>query len=274
MSVKDMVAVVDLGGEQPASRIAATLAERLDAHLLGMAPVADPIVTTYLAGPLPGAIVDAARDRAGEEAKAALGRFAEITRLAGARSEEATFELVEGAAQSLVARTRLSDLIVVGQETDDLREPGRGMIIETLLFDTSKPVLLVPYIFKGDFRLEHAAVAWDGGKAAAAAVGAALPLLTLAKRVSVLVMPDLSGAEEPGTDVATYLARHGLDVEISHAVARDFDVAASLLNTVSDTSVDMLVMGAYGHSRLREFILGGVTRSVLAQMTVPTLMAH
>jgi nucleotide-binding universal stress UspA family protein len=274
MSIKEIVTIIDLEGEQPAARVAAGLAARLDAHVVGMAPVADPFVSAYLAGPMPGGVIDAARERAREEAGTALSRFRDIADAAGVRAEDVTFELVEGTATSLIARSRLSDLIVVGQEQDDMREPGRGLIIESLLFDTGRPVLVVPYIFTGDFSPDHVGVAWDGGHAAATAVGLSLPLLSLAKRVTVLVMPDSTGTEEPGADVAAYLARHGLEVEVSHAIARNIDVAASLLNTASDSGMDMLVMGAYGHSRLREFILGGATRHMLGQMTVPTLMAH
>lgn len=277
MPIKDIVTIVDLKGEQPASRLAADLAVRLDAHLAGFAPVVEPVATSYMAGPLPANIIETARERAREEAGAGLAAFAEIARRAGARFEENRFSLVDGTAATLVARARLADLTVVGQERreGEFVEPARGPIIETLLFETGVPVLVVPYIFRGAFALDHVTIAWDGGRMAARAVHAALPLLELAGKVSVLVITDgRAREEEPGADVATYLSRHGLEVEIVRGAAPNGDIAAGILNHVSDHDADMVVMGGYGHSRIREFVLGGVTRQMLEEMTVPTLMAH
>lgn len=277
MPIKDIVSIVDLKGEQAAGRLAADLAVRLDAHVAGFAPVIEPVATSYMAGPMPANIIESARERAREEADTALAAFAEIARRAGARNEQARFTLVDGSAPTLVTRARLSDLILVGQERREaeLVEPARAALIEAMLFETGVPVLVVPYIFRGEFALDHVTIAWDGGRMAARAVHAALPLLELAGKVSVFVIGDGRGRdEEPGADVATYLSRHRLEVEIVHGAAPDGDVAAGILNHASDYDVDMVVMGGYGHSRFREFVLGGVTRHMLEEMTVPTLMAH
>ncbi|MGH6943153.1 MAG: universal stress protein, partial [Geminicoccaceae bacterium] len=121
-------------------------------------------------------------------------------------------------------------------------------------------------------------VAWDASRAAARAVSDALPLLERAKSVTVVSVnprPNLFGhGEVPGADIALHLARHGLKVEVHRLEARDIDTANAILSYVADAGCDLLVMGGYGHSRLRELVLGGVTRTMLGEMTVPVLMAH
>src|SRR6185369_16191284 len=106
----------------------------------------------------------------------------------------------------------------------------------------------------------------------------ALPLLKRVKAVTVLAVNPKQGVhahgEEPGADIALHLARHGVKVEIDHSLASDINPADEILSRASDYGSDLIVMGAYGHSRARELVLGGVTRSILAQMTVPVLMSH
>ena len=103
-----------------------------------------------------------------------------------------------------------------------------------------------------------------------------MPLLERAKSVDVTIVTDDKGKSDelPGADVAQHLARHGLTVDVKRIVAGDADVASTLLSQAADTSADLIVMGAYGHSRLREFILGGATQGMLAAMTAPVLMSH
>jgi nucleotide-binding universal stress UspA family protein len=137
-------------------------------------------------------------------------------------------------------------------------------------------VLIVPYIQKAPFTMERAMVAWDGGRNAAGAVADAMPLLRKAKNVDVVIVAEDKGKSDefPGADIAQHLARHGVTVDVRCIVAGHNDVASTLLSHAADASVDLIVMGAYGHSRLREFILGGVTRGILSAMTVPALMSH
>jgi nucleotide-binding universal stress UspA family protein len=124
----------------------------------------------------------------------------------------------------------------------------------------------------------RAGVAGDAAREAARAVNDALPLLRRAQNVGVVsVNPrpwPFAHGEEPGADIGLHLARHGVKVEVQRIEARDVDVPNALLSHLADQSADLLVMGAYGHSRLREFVLGGTTRTILAEMTVPTLMSH
>jgi len=120
----------------------------------------------------------------------------------------------------------------------------------------------------------HALIAWNGSREAARAVRDALPLLKLARKVTVLAVEPQSNGHAPGADLALHLARHGVTVDLDQDTAPGMDAADILLSRASDLSSDLIVMGAYGHARMRETILGGVTRSMLAAMTAPVLMSH
>jgi len=140
-------------------------------------------------------------------------------------------------------------------------------------------VLVVPYAGKFERVDRHALVAWDGSRAAIRAVTDAVPLLRRSGKVTLAIFnPDSHGSahgEQPGADMALYLARHGVNVEVLVQKTPDgLDVGNALLSLASDLGVDLMVMGAYGHMRWRELVLGGVTRTIMRTMTVPVLMAH
>jgi nucleotide-binding universal stress UspA family protein len=164
---------------------------------------------------------------------------------------------------------------VVGQAEPDKASPEE-LIGETALFESGRPVLVVPYIQKTGLALGKVLVCWDGSRSAARAAGDAMPFLARADGVEVLIVTGERGKSDeiPGADIGHHLARHGLKVDVKRIVAADSDVANTILSYVADSSADLIVMGGYGHSRLREFILGGVTRGILEAMTVPTLMSH
>ncbi|MGX1098709.1 universal stress protein [Amorphus sp. MBR-141] len=275
MQIRDIVVVTDLSGDQKPARLAVDLAEKTNAHVTGLAPVLEPITPAYLAGPLPADILDRAREASEEVADKALATFNEMVRVQGVSGEASRFRLIEGAASGLIHRVRMSDLAVIGQDAPDSTEPARAALIEALLFETGVPVMVVPYISNGSFEAKHMMVAWDGSVTASRAVHAALPLMKLAGKISVVVVEKGQRfAGEPGADVAVYLSRHGLNVSIEQVPAVSGDVSAALLNFVSDRGVDVAVMGGYGHSRFREFVVGGATRGMLDAMTVPVIMAH
>jgi len=151
---------------------------------------------------------------------------------------------------------------------------GRGITAQDS--HAGRPVVLVPYIEKAGLTLDRVMVCWDGSRAGARAVGDALPLLARARAIEVVTVASERPKSDdlPGVDIGQHLARHGLKVEVKRIVATDSDVASTLLSHAADTSADFMVMGGYGHSRLREFVLGGVTRDILQAMTVPVLMSH
>jgi nucleotide-binding universal stress UspA family protein len=170
---------------------------------------------------------------------------------------------------------RRFDLSVVGQAEPD-SNAIEEVIAEAALFDSGRPILLVPYIQKAPLKLERVMVCWDGGRQAARAMADAMPLLERANRVEVVIVADENGKEDEiaGADVGQHLARHALNVEVKRVAMGDIDVADVLLSHAADIAADIIVMGGYGHSRLRQFVLGGVTRSILQSMTVPVFMSH
>jgi len=159
-------------------------------------------------------------------------------------------------------------------------EPGKPpleeFVIEGGLFASGRPVLVVPYIQRSAMTLDHVLVCWNGSPNAARAVGDAMPFLRRAKKIEVLVALGEAGTEDEveGADIAQHLARHGLKIELERLAAIKGDVTDTILSYAAAAGANFLVMGGYGHSRLREFILGGVTRDILRSMTVPALMAH
>jgi nucleotide-binding universal stress UspA family protein len=136
-------------------------------------------------------------------------------------------------------------------------------------------VLVVPYVGEPVVKGEHVLVCWDGGREAARAATDALPFLREARKVTVLtVNTGAAPSEVPGADIALYLARHGVKSEAARTPAGGIDPGNVILSRAFDYGVDLIVMGAYGHSRVREILLGGATRAILRQMTVPVLMSH
>jgi nucleotide-binding universal stress UspA family protein len=149
------------------------------------------------------------------------------------------------------------------------------LIIEAALFSSGRPVLVVTYIQKAGLKVDRVMVCWDGSRNAARAVADAMPLLKKAKLIDVVTVDSRERRNDiAGVEITEHLARHGIMVELKPIVASDSDVASAILSYAADASIDLIIMGGYGHSRLREFILGGATRGMLEAMTVPTLMAH
>lgn len=174
---------------------------------------------------------------------------------------------------------RYADLVVVGQEDPaDKGSDGFPMAPGDMVMRCSRPVLVVPYVGAPSGFGSNILVAWNGSREASRAVADALPLLKRARRVTVMaVNPQVGSVAHgplPGADLAAYLAHHGVKVEVEADSTPITDVGEELLSRIADLEADMLVMGAYGHSRAREWIFGGATRTILASMTVPVLMSH
>jgi nucleotide-binding universal stress UspA family protein len=275
-SIADMHVIVDREGERRPARIAADLAARLDAHLTGIAIAFEPTVPVYaMPAAIPAEMIVAARERAIAEAETTAAAFRAIATAAGVPLDTRTHESLGGEGVAGIAGAlALSDLVVVGQVDPDRPDPLRRVLIESILFHARAPALLIPYTGVTGFRTGRAMVAWDGGGTAAAAVRAAMPLLTMADEVLAVIVAEAGKSEMPGADIGAYLARHGLKVQARAMDVAGGSVASALLNFAADEGADWLVMGAYGHSRLREFLLGGTTREILASMTLPVLMAH
>lgn len=186
----------------------------------------------------------------------------------------------EGPVADVVTQyARLADVTILGQNDPD--NPGvtaNGAIIEQVLFASGRPVLMVPYAGAFGMIGKKVLIGWQPTREAARAVGDALAFITAGATVAVLSIVSRQDAEgHPGgitAPMAAHLARHGLRVTGHAVVAGDISPGDVLLNYVADEGADLLVIGAYGHSRIRELVMGGVTRTLLTQATVPVLMAH
>ena len=256
-------------------RIAAALAAEHGAHLTGVATTgvsrfAYPNTVPELAVSVPAGKISELRERA----RAALLAFEQRARTAGVPAFESAL-VEDDAAGALELRARYADLLVVSQVDRDEPDANLGVGLPVyLMLNTGRPVLIVPYA--GTFATvgAHPLVAWDESVEATRALFNALPVLERAPKITVAVFnAGPLESREPGHDIALFLARHGVTCEVS-AQASALAVGPCMLSLVCDLGCDLIVMGGYGHARLRELILGGVTQTILRSMTAPVLMVH
>ena len=277
-AIKDITVIVDTGGDRRPAKLAAELARVTGAHLTGIALAVDPVVPVYtVAAPIPTDFIVAAHEQTVADAKSALAAFDAIGQAAGITSEGRLAESISGDFTGVVRSALLTDLAVVGQDDPDADgEPLRSALIEALLFQAGLPTLLVPARGVSELKGQKAVVAWNGSVQAARAVRAAMPLLARAESVMVAIVDEgaAPAGVEQGADIGAYLARHDLKVEVRTIVNAHEGAGAAILDLAREEDATFLVMGAYGHSRIRQFLLGGVTRHVLARATIPILMAH
>jgi nucleotide-binding universal stress UspA family protein len=275
--IKDIVLNLSVDGEKDKARdFAVSLARAFDAHLTGVAFAFEPIEVGTIFDGIPEDIIAAERNARIEAATGAAQRFDNMTRQAAVSAESRVLSATAaGSGEVFGQLARKYDMSIVGQAEPDAGFP-QEVIVEGALFQSGRPMLVVPYIQADPFKLDRVLVCWDGGRSAARAIGDALPFLTRAKTVEVITIAakERNKGEVSGADIAHHLARHRMKVDLKNIVAPDTEVADTILSYVADSSTDLVVMGGYGHSRLREFILGGATRGMLASMTVPTLMSH
>ncbi|MBW8270041.1 universal stress protein [Caldovatus aquaticus] len=282
MRLKDILVHLDGSARSDVRlRLAADLARRHGAHVAGLY-VADLVLPSGFAGGFGdgAAAIGPMLERLREEAQATASevetRFRETVRREGIEGE---WRLVEGvAAEHVALHARYADLALVGQHDPAGEQPAASAIIERVLFTSGRPVLIVPFAGRFATTGRRVLVGWNASREATRAVHDALPLLAEAEEVAVLSVNPLRGpdahGEVPGADIALHLARHGIKVEAAQTVSEEVGEGDVLLNQAADMAADLLVMGAYGHSRLREFVMGGVTRTILQRMTVPVLMSH
>ena len=177
----------------------------------------------------------------------------------------------------LAAEARVADLVIVGQaEPDSPPTATPDDLAEDIAMAAECPVLIVPYIGAAKPPGKTVMLCWNDSREAKHAAVGALPLLAAADRVIVLIIDPKASRdrEEPGADVAVWLARHGVKVTVQRDSAADSDVGGVILSRAADHDIDLIVMGIYGHSRMRERVLGGASRTLLASMTAPLLVAH
>lgn len=262
--------------------IALRLAARHGAHLIGLF-AADPIpMPRYAAPDWSNALVEAgeaqarvACDEARSAFESACSQYPDLSTEWRAGSDGTA-----DAAAAVELSARYADLVIAGQHERDAPEGARvaARFPEDLVMLLARPLLMIPYAghFKGPMR--RVLLAWDGSAQAMRAATGALPLLLDAEEVQVTAFDvekhPLAHGEQPGADATLYLARHGVKAIAARHHSVSGDVGSAILSRAADMGADLIVMGAYGHSRAKERILGGATRTLFESMTVPVLMSH
>ncbi len=277
MTYKTILVHVDDTSRSPYRvKLAADLAIQFEAHLLGIADTGvsrfiyqdgningvDPSLLSHL---------EYLRDRANQN----IADFKKQADRSGVHSYEGAIAQ-DDAFGGIGMRARYSDLVIVGQTNPEEASPAvMDDFPEYMILNSGRPVLVVPYAGAFDPFGKRPLIAWDGSRSATRAITDAIPFLRNAELVHVAIINpkgDQHG-DQPGSDLASYLARHGIKLEVSVHRTK-LDIGNALLSLAADLNSDMLVMGGYGHSRFREMIMGGATRGILESMTIPVFMSH
>jgi nucleotide-binding universal stress UspA family protein len=278
---KDLLVTLDAAPQSLVRlEVAARLAERFGAHLVGLYTATVPEAAGrygYFDPALLDPLFREVLDKSRAEADRVRGHFEECVARRGVSAE---WRMATGfPSETTAVHGRYADLVVLGQiDPDDGLASLVRPVPQEVALAIGRPILTVPYAGKFAEIGRRVLVGWDAGREATRAINDALPLLAAAQSVTVLAIDPESGfsghGEVPGADIALHLARHGVKATIERTVSARIGAGETLLSRASDLDADLLVMGAYAHSRVRELLLGGATRTVLESMTVPVLMSH
>ena len=281
MAYKDILVHLDASNNcQHRIKAAIALAKRQEAHVTGIALALKSTISTYVGIDIPSSLTEAQQKIVQESAQNSVDKFEAEAKEAGVQY---TSKIVECSATKAPAKlafsARHADLSFIGQPNPDEKGSAfQASLLEGLLFTSGRPVYVVPYIGRFEMKVRRAVIAWDGSTKATRAVNDAIPLLQGRSEVTVLIVnPELrrgAHGKNPGTNIAAHLERHGVNTKIECHTDHDVSTDTLILNYLSDNGADLLVMGAYSHSRLREKAFGGVTNSLLQQMTTPVLLSQ
>jgi nucleotide-binding universal stress UspA family protein len=276
--IKDIVVnLEDRVERDPARDFAITVAETFDAHIAGVAFAYTPSFAGYGMAQIPPDVLADMVELSEKAAWAVIERFDAAAKRSLLSFEHRLLDAATDSAPEVFAMlARRFDLSVFMQS--EPRGANNDDMIENSLFQSARPLIVVPHIQAVGLQLDHVVCCWDGSRAAARAIDDALPLLVKAGVVDLLIVLN-EKTDKPdnvirGAQMADHLARHDVKVGIETIPAADVDVCNAILSYVSDNSGTLIVMGGYGHAKWREVILGGVTRAMLKSMTVPVLMSH
>jgi nucleotide-binding universal stress UspA family protein len=254
-----------------------SLASRYQAHLIGMHVYASvpaaPMAVPYAAKAL-GSIAAGERKETDEIAAA----FARTTSNQPFVAEWRAFKVPHVNLASVVLdHARSVDLIIAGQTDPDWEQSPLMDFPERLALESGRPTLVIPYVGRYPQIGRNVVIAWKASRESAHAVFDALPILAGAETVDILEIKERRDGGDslaPDTTIAASLARHGVKATVRTSVLADIGIGDEILSRIADAGADLLVMGAYGHSRMREIIFGGATRHLMRHMTVPTLFSH
>lgn len=280
MPLKTLLVFVD-DSEVSSQRVetAIALAKSHGAHLTAVALLEQPAyyygIGTEIAADAYLADIERAEGVARDAAAAVAAQLSEAGLDADARWATGT----PAALTEITARhARYADLTLVGQPDNSPVGPLLTRIFEGMLFEAGRPLVVIPQGWTGGAFGKRVMIAWAPRREAARAVADAMPFISQARKVHIaMVDPDtgqVDHGEEPGADLAATLARHDVPVTVDQLPRAGQGIAERLLTHAADCGADLLVMGGYGHWRLRESLFGGVTRDVLRETAIPCLMAH
>lgn len=276
MGYKTILVHIDTG-KRCATRVDAAirLAQQHDAHLVGLHVVAPFEAPDYVLAEVGPAIVEAQRKATSLEIARAESEFTRQMSAAGMRNFEWR-TAIDDPVDAMTLHARYADLALIGQTDTSDGTNIAADFPERLVLAAGRPVLILPSV--GNFPVigKRILVAWNTSREATRALTDSIPLLRLADRVHVMAVNPKGGehGNMPGADIGLYLARHGVQVEVKSDQGAEIDIGNELLSRAADLDADLIVMGGYGHSRLKEWVLGGATRTILESMTAPVLMSH
>jgi nucleotide-binding universal stress UspA family protein len=249
------------------------LAVEHDAHLIGLYTIAQVTVPTSFMGYVPPEFIEQSRKTEEENAAASKSK---LESLAAKVDKQVEVIVEEGYAPDIINHHALAaDIVVVGQgDPDEENNTQSRYIAEEIVVSSPRPVLIIPAA--GNYRNfgKHVMVGWNNTRESSRALHEALPFLKLAEKVTLLSVNAAEDEEDETKHILAHLERHSIKAEYKSGRWPDLSVGDAILDALVDYSADMLVMGAYGHSRLREMILGGATKNILEHMTAPVLFAH
>lgn len=254
--------------------LAMTWGAHIDAISIGY-ETTDVGVTTVGSSVL-AAVIKNEHEKALQRADAALAVFEAKAKNAGIAYNCRSFSALPGEAGDLIgAAARLYDLTIVLQPDSD-KETFDNSIPQEVLFQSGGPVLFIPHIHKAPLASKRVGIAWDGSRLAARALRDAMPFLEQAQTITVISVNEsrLAPVDLSSAAVVACLARGGLKARATRLMADQASIEQIILSVASNESLDLMIMGGYGHSRLQERFLGGVTRGMFQSMTLPTLMSH
>ncbi len=276
MAYKTILVHIDRG-KRCATRVdvAIRLAIQHEAHLVAFYALAPFVLPNYLIAQVGQEVIETQENETVKEMARAEAAFSKQSSNAGLTGFEWRSALNDP-VDTISMHARYADLVVIGQR-DPSDDSGTALDFpERMVLSAGRPVLILPNI--GSFPIigKRILIAWNESHEATRAVTDAIPLLRLADNVNVMAInPErVVHGSMPGAEIAHYLARHGVPAEVKTDHVAEIDVGNEILTRAADFGADLIVMGGYGHSRLKEWVLGGATRTILESMTVPVLMSH
>ena len=275
MTIKDiLVGLATREEADPGRDLALAMAAKYKAHVTAAAYALTPDLPFSIYPEFVSGLAQQIRAEADQAVEAARGRFEQAARSAGV---EHTFKKescpVQFAASNFAYRLRTADLGILTQHKSDELERFGDVFMESALFHSGRPLIMVPRNFQRSFSADRVLIAWDASIHATRAVAASAPLMAAGATIEVFTVEEASkGSEFRGSALVQHLRRHGLDAGL--AQRRASDVPEAILREVAAFRATLIIMGGYGHSRFRQFVFGGATRLMLSEMPVPVLMAH